>query len=46
MEIYSKNIENLQKELAQKINIKDVLPLIQKNVNPILDQIKDVKSYL
>ena len=35
MEIYSKNIENLQKELAQKINIKDVLPLVQKNVNPI-----------
>ena len=30
-----KNIETLQQELMQKMNIKDVLPLIRQNYHPI-----------
>ena len=46
MDIVGKSMENLQKELSLKLNIKDVLPLVKKNLAPLSEQIKEMKTYL
>ena len=39
----TKNIENLQQELLGKINIKDVLPLIKQNYQPLAESLEEVR---
>jgi hypothetical protein len=35
----------MQKELSNKINIKDLLPILKRNTQPLSELIDQVKSY-
>jgi hypothetical protein len=37
--------EAMQKEISNKINIKDIMPIIKKNTQPLSQLIEQVKSY-
>lgn len=40
-----RSIEALQKDISHKINIKDILPIIRKNTNPLSQMIDQIKNY-
>ena len=46
MDMLTKNLENLQQELLGKINIKDVLPLIKQNYQPLAESLEEVRQYV
>lgn len=35
----------MQKEISTKINIKDVLPIIKKNLQPLSQLVDEVRNY-
>ena len=39
-------MESIQKELAQKINIKDIIPLIKQNAPNFEESINETKNYV
>lgn len=38
-------IESIQKEISHKINIKDILVILKKNIQPLSELIEQVKNY-
>lgn len=45
-DMLSKSIETLQKELLTKINIKDVLPIIKQNYEPLHSSVEEIREYV
>ena len=43
LDMLNKNIETLQQELLNKMNIKDLLPLIKQNVLPISESLEEIR---
>jgi hypothetical protein len=46
LDMISKNMETLQKELLSKMNMKDVLPLIRQNCQPVSEALEEVREYV
>ena len=42
----SKSLETLQKEMLQKMNIKDLLPIIKQQTTPFYQSMDEVKEYI
>jgi hypothetical protein len=40
-----KNMENMQKDISNKMNIKDILPIIKKSIHPLSQLIEQIKNY-
>lgn len=40
-----RSIEVMQKDISNKINIKDILPIIKKSTHPLSQMIDQIKAY-